>query len=394
MTEARNSSIKMRWSNARLRNIIWQALALLAFFSVVWFFTSTASENLKRLHIASGFSFLNSTAGFGVIQSLIPYSEQASYGRAFLVGLVNTLAVAIPGIFIAVILGFVVGVARLSSNWLVAKLATIYVETLRNIPLLLQLFFWYFVVLRPLPIPAQALSPLPGVFLSNRGVVMPRPEWTEAAGIFIAACLIAAVLVGALFFWARKRSEREGRAFPLFRTALAIVIGFPLLAALIAGAPMQLELATRTVFDFSGGLRLLPEYVALLLGLSFYTASFIAEIVRAGILSVSNGQWEAARALGLRNGETLRLIIVPQAMRVIVPPLTSQLLNLTKNSSLAVAIAYPDLVAVFAGTVLNQTGQAIEVIGITMAVYLFLSLVTSALMNWYNASLMRKGMHA
>lgn len=391
MQGANEKKLDMRWSNPRLRGLVWQVAALMLVIGAIWFFVSTAHQNLERLHIASGFSFLNSTAGFGVIQSLIPYSEESSYGRAFLVGLTNTLAVAIPGIMLAVVLGFLVGVARLSNNWLVAKLATTYVELLRNLPLLLQLFFWYFAVLRPLPSADDALSPLPGVYLSNRGLVLPMPQTTDATLPVLLALLAGAMLAFVFFRWVVRQKENR---LPRWSIASALLVGLPLLAALLFGVPFHLQFAERTAFDFAGGLRLLPEYMALLLGLSFYTAAFIAEIVRAGILSVSHGQWEAAYALGLRNNETLRLVIIPQALRVIVPPLTSQLLNLTKNSSLAVAIAYPDLVAVFAGTVLNQTGQAIEVIGITMAVYLFLSLVTSALMNWYNARLMRKGMRA
>jgi len=391
MQGAGKKSLELRWSNPRLRALVWQALTLALVGLVIWFFASTAHQNLERLHIASGFSFLNSTAGFGVIQSLIPYSEESSYGRAFLVGLVNTLAVAIPGIVLAVVLGFLIGIARLSGNWLVARLATAYVETLRNLPLLLQLFFWYFAVLRPLPSADDALTPLPGVFLSNRGVVLPMPQGTEAFVPFLSVLLLSIALA---FFFLRWSKQQKEKKLPLWPVVTGLLLGLPLLAVFFFGTPFHLQFAERTAFDFAGGLRLLPEYVALLLELSFYTAAFIAEIGRAGILSVGHGQWEAAHALGLRNGETLRLVIVPQALRVVVPPLTSQLLNLTKNSSLAVAIAYPDLVAVFAGTVLNQTGQAIEVIGITMAVYLFLSLVTSALMNWYNARLMRKGMRA
>jgi len=389
MQKAGLKGVELRWSNPRLRALVWQVLTLVLVALVIWFFVSTAHQNLSRMHIASGFSFLSSTAGFGIIQTLIPYSEASSYGRAFLVGLTNTLAVAIPGIGLAVVLGFLVGVARLSNNWLVAKLAATYVEVLRNLPLLLQLFFWYFAVLRPMPALDEALSPLPGVFLSNRGIVLPLPQWTSDAAPFLIALVLGAGLSFAFLRWSRRQQKKT---LPVLPVALALLFGLPLIALLIFGAPIQLQFAERTAFDFSGGLRLLPEYMALLLGLSFYTAAFIAEIVRAGILSVSQGQWEAARALGLRSNETLRFVVVPQALRVIVPPLTSQLLNLTKNSSLAVAIAYPDLVAVFAGTVLNQTGQAIEVIGITMAVYLFLSLLTSALMNWYNARLMRKGM--
>ncbi|HUD50745.1 amino acid ABC transporter permease, partial [Parvibaculum sp.] len=283
------------------------------------------------------------------------------------------------------LLGFVVGVARLSTNWLVAKLAAAYVETLRNVPLLLQLFFWYFAILQPLPGPRESLTLLPGVFLSNRGIVTPAIEHTSSS---LAAFLLLIVGVTAAIFihrWARARRLRSGEIFPTSIVNIVIILAPQALLWLAFGEPFTLEPAAIGKFDYVGGWRLLPEFLALLLGLTLYTAAFIAEIVRAGIQSVGRGQTEAAHALGLSNGQTLRLVTIPQALRVIVPPLTSQILNLTKNSSLAVAIGYPDLVSVFAGTVLNQTGQAIEVIAITMAVYLVISLATSLAMNLYNA---------
>ncbi|MEQ8265896.1 MAG: amino acid ABC transporter permease [Parvibaculum sp.] len=377
--------LALSWYNPRVRSVIYQAAVLVAVVGIVWFFTATAQENLERLNISSGFGFLDTTAGFGIIQTLIPYTEQSSYGRAFLVGLLNTLVVAVIGIVLSTFLGFIIGVARLSSNWLVAKLAAAYVEIMRNIPLLLHLFFWYFVVLRPLPGPMQSLNPAPGVFLSNRGLILPEPALDSGAVAFFIALALSLAVSAGLIRWARKRQIATGELFPAWRAAAAVVVLLPALVWLAAGAPFHLEFATAGTFDYTGGMRLLPEFVALTLGLTLYTAAFIGEIVRAGIQSVSKGQREAAAALGLKEGMTLRLVIIPQALRLIVPPLTSQILNLTKNSSLAVAIAYPDLVAVFAGTVLNQTGQAIEVISITMAVYLTLSLLTSLAMNWYNA---------
>lgn len=373
------------WANPRTRALVYQAGLILGVVFVVWFFTSTARANLERQNIASGFGFLQHTAGFGIVQTLIPYTEEASYGRVFFVGLFNTLLVAVVGTVFAVALGFVIGVARLSRNWLVAKLAAVYVETLRNIPLLLQLFFWYFAILRPLPGPRESLTLLPGVFLNNRGVVMPRVEWTSSSLAFVIALAVAIIGAVAIRRWAHKRQLASGQIFPAGRAALGLIIGLPLLVSLIVGAPFHLEPPTLGNFDYVGGWRLLPEFVALTFGLAVYTAAFIAEIVRSGIQSVSRGQSEAAHALGLSTGQTLRLVVIPQALRVIVPPLTSQILNLTKNSSLAVAIAYPDLVSVFAGTVLNQTGQAIEVIAITMGVYLVISLATSLAMNIYNA---------
>lgn len=378
------------WNNPRVRSFVYQAAVLGAVIALVWFFAATAQENLSRLNISSGFGFLDTTAGFGIIQTLIPYTEQSSYGRAFLVGLLNTLVVAVIGIVLSVMLGFFIGILRLSRNWLVATIAAGYVEVMRNVPLLLHLFFWYFAVLRPLPGPADSIEPLPGMFLNNRGLILPEPVFGPAASLFFAAIALALVAGFIVVRWARKRQAETGQLFPAWRTALALLVVLPGVAWLVAGAPYELEFAAQAGFDFEGGMRLLPEFVALVLGLTLYTAGFIAEIVRAGIQSVGKGQREAAAALGLKDSTTLRLVVIPQALRLIIPPLTSQILNLTKNSSLAVAIAYPDLVAVFAGTVLNQTGQAIEVIALTMAVYLTLSLVTSLLMNWYNARIALK----
>ncbi|MDO8287645.1 MAG: amino acid ABC transporter permease [Parvibaculum sp.] len=373
------------WTNPRLRSLVYQLLAIGGTVAIISFFVLTARANLERQHIASGFAFLDHTAGFGVIQALIPYTEESSYGRVFLVGLFNTLLVAVIGTVFAVALGFVIGVARLSNNWLIAKLAAVYVEVFRNIPLLLQLFFWYFVILRPLPGPRESIKLLPDVFLSNRGIVMPAFGSTQATLAFVLVTLATIIGVIIMRRWARKRFLATGQTFPDGRLSLALLVALPLGAALIFGAPFSLTPPVMGPFNFVGGWHLLPEFVALTFGLTVYTASFIAEIVRSGIQSVSKGQTEAAYAIGLNPSQTLRFVIIPQALRVIVPPLTSQVLNLTKNSSLAVAIAYPDLVAVFAGTVLNQTGQAIEVIAITMAVYLVISLATSYAMNVYNA---------
>ncbi|HCX67695.1 amino acid ABC transporter permease [Parvibaculum sp.] len=379
------SATPLGWNNPRVRSFVYQASVLIAVISVVWFFAATAQENLERLNISSGFGFLDNTAGFGIIQTLIPYSEQSSYGRAFLVGLLNTLVVAVIGIVLATLLGFLIGVLRLSNNWLIAKLAAAYVEIMRNIPLLLHLFFWYFAVLRPLPGPADSLNPLPGVLINNRGLILPAPIFDAGIIAFLAAFAVA--LIGGIFLvrWSRKRQRDTGQLFPAWRVFAALVVVLPGVTWLVAGAPFHLDFAVEGAFDYTGGMRLLPEFVALVLGLTLYTAAFIGEIVRAGIQSVGRGQREAAASLGLKESTTLRLVVIPQALRLIIPPLTSQILNLTKNSSLAVAIAYPDLVAVFSGTVLNQTGQAIEVIAITMAVYLTLSLLTSLAMNWYNA---------
>ena len=355
---------------------------------VLWFgyeFALNAKANLDAKKITSGFGFLEQTAGFGVNQSLISYNETDTYGRVFFVGLLNTLLVAAIGIVLATIVGFVVGIARLSPNWLVARLAGGYVELIRNLPLLFQILFWYLAVLGTLPGPRQSLSLFGEIFLNNRGIIVPAPVAGEGAGAVVVAFAFGVIATIALRFWAKRRQDRTGRQFPLLLSGAALVIALPLVVLIATGFPISFQKPELRGFNFVGGVRLLPEFVALLVALATYTAAFIAEVVRAGILAIPRGQTEAALALGLRRGPMLRLIIVPQALRVIVPPLTNQYLNLTKNSSLAVAVGYPDLVAVFVGTTLSQTGQAIEIIAITMAVYLTISLLTSALMNWYNA---------
>ncbi len=367
-----------------VRQVIYQVLLLLALGYLVYWVVNNVADNLRRQNIASGFDFLNRTSGFDVSQTLIPYSNTSTYGRAFWVGLLNTLLVAGLGIVFATVLGFVIGIARLSSNWLVARLAGAYVEIVRNLPLLLQLFFWYFAVLKTLPSPRQSYVLPGGAFFNVRGLYLPMPVpemgFSRVAAAFWAA-LILSIGIG---WWARRRQRVTGQRFRVLRTVLVLVVGMPLFAYFTSGQPLSWSYPELRGFNFQGGIVVLPELLALLFGLSFYTASFIAEIVRAGILGVPKGQTEAAQALGLTNRQSLRLVIVPQAARIIIPPLTSQYLNLTKNSSLAVAIGYPDFVNVFTGTVLNQTGQAIEVILVTMAVFLLLSLLTSIFMNWFN----------
>jgi general L-amino acid transport system permease protein len=373
------------YNNPKVRALFYQLVLLAA---VLWFgyeFALNAKVNLEAQKIASGFDFLDNTAGFGINQSLIAYSETDTYGRVFLVGLLNTLLVAGIGIVLATILGFVVGIARLSPNWLLARIAGGYVELIRNLPLLFQILFWYLAVLGTLPGPRQSLSIFGEIFVNNRGIFVPRPTFGAGAEYVLAAFLIAILGSIGLRIWASRRQNRTGERFPLLWTALAMIIGAPLIVLLALGVPIGFEHPQLRGFNFVGGVRLLPEFAGLLIALTTYTAAFIAEVVRAGVLAVSRGQTEAALALGLRRGLTLRLVVVPQALRVIVPPLTNQYLNLTKNSSLAVAVGYPDLFAVFAGTTLHQTGQAVEIIAITMAVYLVISLITSALMNWYNA---------
>ncbi len=344
---------------------------------------ANARTNLQSQRITSGFGFLSNTAGFDISQTLIPYSGSDPYTRVFLVGLLNTLLVAVIGIFFATIIGFLVALGRLSPNWLLSRISGAYVELVRNLPLLFQILFWYLAVLGALPGPRQSISLFGSFFLSNRGLIVPKPIPDPGMDPFLLALAIAIAASLLLRIWARRQLFQTGTLVTIWPYVVGSLIGLPLLASLVFGAPVSFEIPELKGFNFSGGSRIIPEFVALTLALSIYTGAFIAEIVRAGIQSVHKGQMEAGASLGLSRGSTLRLIVVPQALRVILPPLTSQYLNLTKNSSLAVAIGYPDLVSVFAGTTLSQTGQAIEIIAITMGVYLLTSLVTSAIMNFY-----------
>ena len=367
------------------RDVLLQALVLGALVLAMVWLVANVQSNLERQNINSGFSFLSERAGFGINQTLIDYSEDSSFARVLTVGLLNTLLVSVLGIGLATVLGFVLGVARLSSNWLVNKTAMVYVEIFRNVPLLLQIMFWYFGVLRNLPSPRKAVSLGDAVFLSNRGIVVPALEMTAAAWWYGAALAVTA----AAYFWLRRRAQQarlaDGAMQSIWRPVVMIAVAALAFAAMLGGVPFSFDIPALKGFNFRGGITVTPEFVALLLALSLYTAAFIAEIVRAGIQSVSKGQREAAAALGLPDNTALRLVVIPQALRVIIPPLTSQYLNLTKNSSLAVAIAYPDIVSVFAGTTLTQVGQAVEIIFITMMIYLTLSLLTSFAMNRYNA---------
>ena len=375
-----------RWrARVRLRDVVAQLVVAIVLFMAVYWLISNVASNLERQNIASGFGFFNERAGFGINQTLIDYDEDNSYGRVLAVGLLNTLLVSVLGIAAASFLGFFIGIGRLSQNWLINKMATVYIEIFRNVPLLLQIMFWYFGVLRNLPVPRQSLSLGEFVFLNNRGFMLPAIEAGAGAAWYLLAIMLG---VGA-FFWSKRHAQQvlaeTGNIVSVWRSALTTLILALLAAYLIAGVPFQLDLPVLSGFNFRGGVSVIPEFVALLLALSLYTASFIAEIVRAGIEAVDKGQREASAALGLTSSQALSLVIVPQALRVIIPPLTSQYLNLTKNSSLAVAIAYPDIVSVFAGTTLTQVGQAVEIILVTMLIYLTLSLLTSLIMNWYNA---------
>lgn len=374
---------RLSWNDPDVRSIVYQAVALILVVAIGWFLVSNTLHNLSIRNISTGFDFLSRESGFAIGESPIAFGPENTYARAILVGLLNTIRVAVVGIVLATILGTIVGIARLSKNWLIAKLSMIYVEVIRNIPLLLQLFFWYAIITESMPGPRQALNLLPGVFVSNRGVKVPAPTDHFAYDLAAFGFLLAIVLIIFVVRFARKRQDATGQAFPVYRTGIALLLGVPVLGWLIGGAPLELDVPKLQGFNFVGGATLTPEFAALLFGLVLYTAGFIAEVVRSGIQAVSYGQWEAASALGLTRSQTLRLIVLPQSLRVIIPPMTSQYLNLTKNSSLAVAIGYPDIVSV-ANTTLNQTGQAIEGIMIIMAVYLSISLSISLFMNWYN----------
>ena len=376
--------MSVSWSDPRFRNIVWQVVIVGIVVAIGWYLVSNTQRNLADRHIATGFDFLDRPAPIPIGEALLSFTPSVStYGQALLIGLLNTLKVAVVGIVLATILGTIIGIARLSPNWLVARIAAVYVEVIRDIPLLLQLFFWYS-LLRNLPPLQAALTPLPGFFLSNRGAQVP---WLDGHPSY-KWCLLAFILgaVGAWLWgrWATGRQFATGVRPRTWPFTLALLMGPPLVVWLAAGAPFQLEIPQKSRFNFSGGATVTPEYFALTLGLVIYTAAYIAEIVRSGIQAVAIGQWEAAAALGLHRAQVLRQIVLPQALRVIIPPMTSQYLNLTKNSSLAVAIGFQDLVSI-ASTTLNQTGQPIEGVALIMAAYLIVSLTISLFMNWYNA---------
>ena len=373
------------WNNPVYRGWGFQAvLILLTLYLAYSAFLNTVA-NMRAHGIPTDLGFWPTAAGFDITQSPIPYSAVNSYGRAFLVGLLNTLIVGAVGIVLTTLLGFTVGVARLSKNWIVAQFAAIYIEAFRNTPLLLQLLFLYNAVLKSLPGPRQSIILPGGAFLNNRGLILPNPVMHDGA-TYIGIALVAGVVASYVYSrWAAVRKARTGQDSPVIRVAAGLIVLLPLLVYFAAGMPVSLEFPVLKGFNFAGGYQLYPEFVALTGGLVLYTAAFIAEIVRAGIQAVSKGQSEAAGALGLNRAQTLKLVIIPQAMRVIIPPLTSQYLNLVKNSTLAIFIGYPELAQVFMGTVLNQTGAAVQCVAITMMVYLTISLTTSVLMNIYNS---------
>jgi general L-amino acid transport system permease protein len=370
--------------NRSVQGVFYQLITLgLVALGIYYIVTNTARNMLER-GLASGFHFLGVESQFDIGMTLIEYSPTSTYFDSFIVGLLNTLLVAGIGILFATIIGFTVGIMRLSSNWLIAKIAEAYVEILRNIPLLLQIFFWYFAVLRALPKPKQSLELYDSFFLNNRGLFIPDTVFGEGSSIIFYLLWLTIIISIGMFIWAKRRQDRTGERFPAFYVSTALILGTFFISLAATGFPVSFEYPELKGFNFKGGVKLIPELVALTFALAMYTASFIAEVVRGGIMAVSKGQTEAAKSVGLKQNLILRLIIIPQALRIIVPPLTNQYLNLTKNSSLAAAIAYPDLVLVFAGTALMQTGQAIEIIGMVMGVYLFLSLFTSLIMNLFN----------
>jgi general L-amino acid transport system permease protein len=385
----RNSSAPIRSGkdllySPKLRGIASQLIVLLLLAGGIYWIVANTQANLVKLNQNFGFDFLNRASGFDLSTSLIEYSSNSTFGRSLLVGFLNTALVAILGIFFATILGFIVGVMRLSKNLVISSAATIYIEIIRNIPLLLQIFIWYRLVLQPLPGTKQAINIFDSVFISNRGIMAPHATFGEDA--WISSIFIASAIIGTWMFrrWSWKRQETTGQILPVWWISIPIIVASPIIGLLTVGWPVVWDYPEIAGFNFRGGMTLVPEFIALFLALVIYTATFIAEIVRSGINAVSHGQSEAAHALGLDNAKTLRLVVIPQAMRIIIPPLTSQYLNLTKNSSLAVAVGYPDLMYV-AGTVNNQSGKAIEVYSIALVIYLTTSIVTSLLMNWYNA---------
>ena len=371
------------WHDPAKRAMVFQAVALALVFMLGYWIFSNTQANLRKQSIATGFGFLTKEAGFEIGEPLISYSAADTYARALAVGFLNTLKVAITGVLLTIILGVFVGISRLSQNWLLARLATGYIEVLQNIPVLLQLFFWYGLFHTSLPGPRQSLNPLPGVFFNNRGFYFPLPAYHPAYPAMVIVLLAACFASYFLSRWAKARQDKTGKRFPVVPVSVGGTIGLLLVCWLAFGMPTGLDVPHLVGFNYEGGFSFSPEFGALLVGLVLYTSAFVAEIVRAGIQAVSKGQTEAAMSIGLKTGQVLSLVILPQALRVIIPPLTSQMLNLTKNSSLAIAIGYPDFVAV-ANTTINQTGQAIEGVALIMVVYLTISLITSAFMNWYN----------
>ncbi|WP_417815113.1 amino acid ABC transporter permease [Thalassospira alkalitolerans] len=370
-------------NDENVRAILYQIIAIGLVILAGWYLVSNTLENLERQNISTGYSFLDLEASFEISESMIDYTAQSNYASALMVGLLNTVKVSLLGIILCTLIGTIFGIARLSSNWIVRKLATVYVETFRNIPVLLQLFFWYALIPNAFPHPRDAIEPLPGVLLTSRGIYLPVPVADNAYTLMGIAAIIAFVAIFFINRWARKRQDATGQPFPMAMVGIGIFVGLVFIAYLAGGAPTEMDIPALKGFNIRGGYNISPEFMAVLIGLTVYTSTYVAEVVRSGIQAVPNGQWEAADSLGIKRSVALRKVILPQSMRVAIPPLTNQYLNLTKNSSLAVAVGYPDLVSV-SNTTMNQTGQAIEAISIFMSIYLGLSLLTSLFMNWFN----------
>jgi len=375
------------WNDPKYRAMFFQVILISALAYFFYSIVQNTLDNMNARGVSTGFGFMSEPAGFDILQTLVPFDSTYSFGRSFIVGVLNTLLVSGLGIVFATLLGFTIGIARLSNNWLMSKIATVYIETFRNIPLLIQIIFWYSLIVGSLPAVRNSFSLFDSFFLNQRGINIPSPIY-ESGFIYTGIAIIIGI-VGSFILksWAGKRQAATGKQFPVFLSILGLIILLPLLVYFITGSPITWDVPKLGGFNFSGGATIIPELVGLLLALTIYTAAFIAEIVRSGIKAVSHGQSEAALSVGLTPGQNLKLVVIPQALRVIIPPLTSQYLNLFKNSSLAAAIGYPDLVAVFMGTTLNQTGQAVEIVAVTMAVYLSISLLISMFMNWYNAKM-------
>ncbi|MDG4720985.1 MULTISPECIES: amino acid ABC transporter permease [Thalassospira] len=381
--DVRSKSLTDYLNDENVRAVLYQVVAIGLIILTSWYLVSNTLDNLEQQNISTGYSFLDLEASFEISESMIDYSAKSTYATALLVGLLNTIKVAFLGIILCTIIGIIFGVARLSSNWIVRKLATVYVETFRNIPVLLQLFFWYALIPNSFPHPRDALEPLPGVLLTSRGLYLPVPIADTAYTLMGIAAILALVAIYFVKKWAKKRQDATGEPFPMTAAGFGIFFGLVFIAYLLGGAPTEIDMPTLKGFNIRGGYNISPEFLALLIGLTVYTSTYVAEVVRSGIQAVPNGQWEAADSLGIKRSVALRKVILPQSMRVAIPPLTNQYLNLTKNSSLAVAVGYPDLVSV-SNTTMNQTGQAIEAISIFMLIYLGLSLLTSLFMNWFN----------
>ena len=383
--------------DAKFRGYAYQIIAAIALFVLLLTIFQNTLHSIQSRGITTGFGFLKDPANFSIIQTLIPYNISNSYGRVFFVGLLNTILIAVIGVILATFLGFIVGIMRLSKNFLIAKIAAIYVELFRNIPLLLQIFFWYHAVLKPLPNPQSLYQKgeLVAFGINNRGLYFPSLVPETGFNFFFWSIVIALVIIVGLKIYTKRLKENTGREFPLFTTSIAVFFGLPILVLAISFLavgmlPFSFSYSQMQTYELSGGFKIIPEFISLLLALVIYTASFIAENVRSGLQAVDYGQTESAYALGCSRAQTTRLILIPQALKVIIPPLINQYLNLTKNSSLAAAVAYPEIVSVFAGTALNQTGQALEILGITMGIYLLLSILTSLFLNWYNQKILIK----